>query len=54
MRLYHGSNMAFREVDLSFCRPNKDFGQGFYLATDRIAAERMAREPSEGLAARHT
>ena len=43
MRLYHGSNTAFREVDLSLCRPNKDFGQGFYLAPDRIAAERMAK-----------
>ena len=30
MRLYHGSNMAFRDVDLSVCRPNKDFGQGFH------------------------
>ena len=43
MRLYHGSNMAFRDVELSVCRPNKDFGQGFYLAPDRIAAERMAK-----------
>jgi len=43
MRLYHGSNTAFREVDLSLCRPNKDFGQGFYLAPERIAAERMAK-----------
>ena len=43
MRLYHGSNMAFRDVDLSVCRPNKDFGQGFYLAPDRIVAERMAK-----------
>jgi hypothetical protein len=43
MRLYHGSNTAFGEVDLSVCRPNKDFGQGFYLAPDRIAAERMAK-----------
>ena len=43
MRLYHGSNTAFREVDLSVCRPNKDFGRGFYLAPDRGAAERMAR-----------
>ena len=43
MRLYHGSNMAFRDVDLSVCRPNKDFGQGFHLAPDRIAAERMAK-----------
>ena len=43
MTLYHGSNTAFREVDLSVCRPNKDFGQGFYLAPDREAAERMAK-----------
>ena len=43
MRLFHGSNTAFRDVDLSVCRPNKDFGQGFYLAPDRIAAERMAK-----------
>ena len=42
MRLFHGSNTAFREIDLSRCRPNKDFGQGFYLAPDRMAAERMA------------
>jgi len=31
MRLYHGSNTAFREVDLAICRPNKDFGRGFYI-----------------------
>jgi len=42
MRLYHGSNTAFTEIDLSFCRPNKDFGRGFYLTPDRSAADRMA------------
>ena len=42
MRLYHGSNTAFKEIDLSLCRPNKDFGRGFYLSPDRLAAERMA------------
>lgn len=42
MKLYHGSNMAFERVDLSVCRPNKDFGQGFYLSPDWSAAERMA------------
>ena len=42
MRLYHGSNTAFKEIDLSICRPNKDFGRGFYLSPDRLAAERMA------------
>ena len=34
--------MAFKEVDLALCRPNKDFGRGFYLSPDRHAAERMA------------
>ena len=42
MRLYHGSNTAFTDVDLSICRPNKDFGCGFYLSPDRKAAEKMA------------
>ena len=42
MRLFHGSNTAFREIDLSMCRPNKDFGRGFYLAPDLSAASRMA------------
>lgn len=43
MRLYHGSNTAFKEIDLSVCRPNKDFGKGFYLTPDRVGAEKMAR-----------
>ena len=42
MRLYHGSNTAFKEIDLDVCRPNKDFGRGFYLSSDILAAERMA------------
>ena len=37
MRLYHGSNTAFREINLSLCRPNKDFGRGFYLTPDMAA-----------------
>lgn len=42
MRLYHGSNTAFQSVDLEICRPNKDFGRGFYLTPDRAGAEKMA------------
>lgn len=42
MRLFHGSNAAFKVVDLFACRPNKDFGRGFYLSPDKSAAERMA------------
>lgn len=43
MRLYHGSNMAFKEIDLVMCRPNKDFGRGFYLTPDYEGAQKMAR-----------
>lgn len=42
MKLYHGSNVAFKEIDLAKCRPNKDFGRGFYLTPERIGAEKMA------------
>ncbi|MDR1183180.1 MAG: DUF3990 domain-containing protein [Coriobacteriales bacterium] len=43
MRLYHGSNLIVSQIDLSLCRPYKDFGQGFYLTTLREQAERMAQ-----------
>ncbi|MBR1550085.1 MAG: DUF3990 domain-containing protein [Bacteroidales bacterium] len=42
MRLYHGTNTDFGEIMLSRCRPNKDFGQGFYLTDIRSQAEAMA------------
>lgn len=42
MRLYHGSNMSFQEIDLGRCRPNKDFGKGFYLTPDYAGAVKMA------------
>lgn len=31
MKLYHGTNLSFDKIDLKRCKPNKDFGQGFYL-----------------------
>lgn len=31
MKLYHGTNLDIKDIDLSKCRPYKDFGQGFYL-----------------------
>ena len=40
--LYHGSNMEIDTIDLNRCRPNKDFGQGFYLTDIRKQAEFMA------------
>lgn len=31
LELYHGSNLSIEQIDLSLCKPYKDFGQGFYL-----------------------
>lgn len=31
LELYHGSNLAIEQIDLSMCKPYKDFGKGFYL-----------------------
>lgn len=38
MKLYHGSNTAFEEIQLSKCLPHKDFGKGFYLTPVRKRA----------------
>ena len=42
MRLYHGTNVEFEAIDLAKSRPNKDFGQGFYLSDNYSQAEKMA------------
>ncbi len=42
MRLYHGTNVDFEVIDLSKCRPNKDFGRGFYLTDIKRQAMDMA------------
>lgn len=42
MLLYHGSNTDIKEIDLSMCRPYKDFGRGFYLTVMKEQAEKMA------------
>ena len=47
MKLYHGTNMDFTEVLLSKCRPNKDFGRGFYLTDIRSQAQEMAIRRTE-------
>ena len=43
MILYHGSNIEIDQIDLGKSRPNKDFGQGFYLSADRNQALEMAK-----------
>lgn len=42
MRLYHGTNIQFEEIDLTKSLPNKDFGQGFYLSDKYEQAEELA------------
>jgi hypothetical protein len=42
MRLYHGTNIVIGNINLSMCRPYKDFGQGFYLTDIEEQAEKMA------------
>lgn len=42
MTLYHGTNLDFSDIDLNKCRPNKDFGRGFYLTDIRKQALDMA------------
>ena len=43
MTLYHGSNVAIEEIDLSMGMKDKDFGKGFYLTDIRSQAEEMAK-----------
>ncbi|MBR5133099.1 MAG: DUF3990 domain-containing protein [Alistipes sp.] len=42
MILYHGSNTKIEKINLSKCKPYKDFGKGFYLTEIREQAEKMA------------
>lgn len=42
MILYHGSNLKIDKIELSKCRPYKDFGKGFYCTTIKKQAEYMA------------
>ena len=42
MKLYHGTNREFLNIDLSLSRPYKDFGKGFYLTSLRRQAELMS------------
>ena len=43
MILYHGTNKPFEQIDLSKSKPNKDFGKGFYLTSDKQQAIDMAK-----------
>ncbi len=41
--LYHGSYTAVVNPDIVKCAKNKDFGQGFYLTTDKAQADTFAK-----------
>ena len=40
--LYHGSNVRITNIDLTHCNPYKDFGQAFYLTTEKDQATEVA------------
>ncbi len=44
MKLYHGSNTDILHIDLAKSKPNKDFGQGFYLTADKHQAQQLAEQ----------
>jgi hypothetical protein len=43
MIVYHGSNIKIENIDLTKCRPHRDFGRGFYVTKFRKHAESMAK-----------
>ena len=43
MRVYHGSYVKVDKIDLAKCKPNKDFGKGFYVTKFRNHAEDWAK-----------
>lgn len=44
MKLYHGSNVMIERPDLSYSKPFKDSGKGFYLSPIRKQAEERAKQ----------
>lgn len=42
MHLYHGTPVSFTVPSLSFCKPYRDFGCGFYLTPNYFDALPMA------------
>ncbi|GHT17015.1 hypothetical protein FACS189429_0230 [Bacteroidia bacterium] len=44
MKLYHGTNIEFAEIELDKCPPKRDFGRGFYLTSVQKHAEERAKD----------
>lgn len=47
MKLYHGSNQAIQDIDLSKGKKYKDFGQGFYVTHLREQAVYWSKRVSD-------
>ena len=43
MKVYHGSHIKIEKIDLSQCRPYRDFGRGFYVTKFLHQAEKWAQ-----------
>ncbi|MDR0307382.1 MAG: DUF3990 domain-containing protein [Chitinispirillales bacterium] len=43
MKVYHGGYIKVDTIDLLKCKPNKDFGKGFYVTKFRNHAEEWAK-----------
>ena len=52
MILYHSSTVDIQEIDLRCSKPNKDFGRGFYLSSNRQQAMDMADNRETALSRR--
>ncbi len=49
IKLYHGSNVAIKQIDLALSKRGKDFGKGFYLNANWQQALDMAVRTSRFL-----
>ena len=49
IKLFHGSNLAVKEIDLSKGNKGKDFGFGFYLNPNKEQANEMAKAKADFL-----
>ena len=47
MKLYHGTNVDFDQIDLTMSNRFKDFGRGFYLTDIRQQAVELAKKRVE-------
>lgn len=47
MKLFHGSNTRIETIDLSKCKPFKDFGRGFFLTEIEAQALLMAKRTAK-------